>query len=222
MHVIVNAAMSVDGKLSTRRREQIAISGETDFDRVDAIRADSDAVMVGVGTVLADDPSLTVDDSERIDARTGRGDPPQPARVIADSRLRTPANATVYDDTAETIFLVSEAATDKAVTEAQTRGETVIIAGGDRVDLSAAFERLEAHGIEQVLVEGGGELVFSLFEAGLVDELSVFVGSMVIGGRDAPTLADGSGFTDQFPQLQLRDVERIDDGVCLRYRVSGR
>ncbi|MCU4718309.1 2,5-diamino-6-(ribosylamino)-4(3H)-pyrimidinone 5'-phosphate reductase [Halapricum hydrolyticum] len=219
MQVIVNAATSVDGKLSTRRREQVAISGPADFDRVDALRADSDAVMVGVGTVLADDPSLTVDDPERIDARTGRGDPPQPARVIVDSRLRTPTDATVYDDAAETVFLVSEAATDEAVADARTRDAVVISAGDDRVDLSAALDRLETHGIEQLMVEGGGELVFSLFDAGLVDELSVFVGSMVIGGRDAPTLADGDGFVETFPDLRLGDVERIDDGVLLRYTV---
>ena len=72
MHVLVNAATSADGKLSTREREQVAISGPEDFDRVDALRADSDAVMVGVGTVLADDPSLTLDDSERQRAREER------------------------------------------------------------------------------------------------------------------------------------------------------
>ena len=222
MHVSINAATSVDGKLSTRSREQIAISGSEDFDRVDALRADSDAVMVGVGTALADDPSLTVDDPDRIAGRVDRGDPPQPARVIADSRLRTPGDATVYDDAAETIMLTSEAAADEAIADARSRDAAVVVAGDDRVDLSAALARLETHGIEQLMVEGGGELVFSLFEAGLVDELSVFVGSMVIGGREAPTLADGDGFTDRFPQLQLREIERIDDGALLRYHVSER
>ncbi|QSG12764.1 Pyrimidine reductase, riboflavin biosynthesis [Halapricum desulfuricans] len=220
MQVIVNAATSADGKLSTRRREQIAISGAEDFDRVDALRTDSDAVMVGVGTVLADDPSLTVDDPDRIEARTDRGDPPQPARVVADSRLRTPADATVYDDSAETILLTSEAAGDDAVADARARNATVIVAGDDRVDLPAAVGRLPDHGIERVMVEGGGELVFSLFEAGLVDELSVFVGSLVIGGRDAPTLADGDGFVESFVDLRLDEIERIDDGVLLQYAVS--
>ncbi|QSG08107.1 2,5-diamino-6-(ribosylamino)-4(3H)-pyrimidinone 5'-phosphate reductase [Halapricum desulfuricans] len=220
MQVIVNAATSADGKLSTRRREQIAISGAEDFDRVDALRTDSDAVMVGVGTVLADDPSLTVDDPDRIEARTDRGDPPQPARVVADSRLRTPADATVYDDSAETILLTSEAAGDDAVADARARDATVIVAGDDRVDLPAAVGRLPDHGIERVMVEGGGELVFSLFEAGLVDELSVFVGSLVIGGRDAPTLADGDGFVESFVDLRLDEIERIDDGVLLQYAVS--
>jgi 2,5-diamino-6-(ribosylamino)-4(3H)-pyrimidinone 5'-phosphate reductase len=69
------------------------------------------------------------------------------------------------------------------------------------------------------MVEGGGELIFSLFEAGLVDELSTFVGPTIIGGRDAPTLADGEGFVDDFPELALRDVERIDDGALLRWDV---
>jgi 2,5-diamino-6-(ribosylamino)-4(3H)-pyrimidinone 5'-phosphate reductase len=79
---------------------------------------------------------------------------------------------------------------------------------------------LEDRGIGSVLAEGGGELLFSLFEAGLVDELSVYVGSFVIGGRDAPTLADGAGFVETFPQLSLQAVDRVDDGVLLRYDVT--
>lgn len=219
MQVLVNAAVSVDGKLSTRRREQVAISGPDDFDRVDSLRADSDAVMVGVGTVLADDPSLTVDDPARIDARTERGATPQPARVVADSRLRTPADATVLDDAAETYLLASDAAPAESVGEMASAGVTVLTTGSDRVDLTAALDRLENHGIERLMVEGGGELIFSLFSAGLVDELSVFVGSIVIGGREAPTLADGEGFLEEFPGLLLDAVDRIDDGVLLQYDV---
>jgi 2,5-diamino-6-(ribosylamino)-4(3H)-pyrimidinone 5'-phosphate reductase len=94
----------------------------------------------------------------------------------------------------------------------------VIETGEERVDLPAAFDRLDADGVDRLLAEGGGELVFSLFEADLVDELSVFVGSLVIGGREAPTLADGEGFVADFPALDLVDVERVDDGVVLRYR----
>jgi 2,5-diamino-6-(ribosylamino)-4(3H)-pyrimidinone 5'-phosphate reductase len=69
------------------------------------------------------------------------------------------------------------------------------------------------------MIEGGGELIFSLFEAGLVDRLSVFVGPTVIGGRDAPTLADGEGFVDSFPELRLDGVERLDEGVLLEWTV---
>jgi len=219
MRVVVNAAISADGKLSSRRREQIAISGEADFDRVDQLRADSDAVMVGVGTVLADDPSLTVDSEARREARRERGDPPNPTRVVADSQIRTPPDAAVLDDAAATLLLTSEAAPTDFVAQMEEAGATVVTAGENRVDLTAAFETLEAEGIDQLMVEGGGEIIASLFADGLVDELSVFVGSMIVGGREAPTLADGEGFTEDFPALKLTDIERLDDGVLLRYDV---
>jgi 2,5-diamino-6-(ribosylamino)-4(3H)-pyrimidinone 5'-phosphate reductase len=142
--------------------------------------------------------------------------------VVADSRIRTPADATVLDDNAETYLLVSEAAPGDFVEQMESAGATVVVAGEQRVDLPAAFEQLAAEGIDQLMVEGGGELIFSLFEAGLVDELSVFVGSTIIGGRDAPTLADGEGFLEEFPALTLTAVEQLDDGVVLKYDVDSR
>lgn len=220
MRVVVNVAMSVDGKLATRRREQLRISGTDDFDRVDGLRAQVDAVLVGVGTVLADDPSLTVDDPDRIDARVATGRSRQPARVVADSRAQTPTDARLLDDDARSFVLTSAAATADAVARLEATGADVVRTGSDRVDLATGLDALEDHGIDSVLAEGGGELLFSLFEAGLVDELSVYVGSLVIGGRDAPTLADGEGFVDGFPRLDLRAAERLDDGVILRYDVE--
>lgn len=220
MHVVVNAAMSVDGKLSSREREQIAISGSRDFDRVDALRAESDAVMVGVGTVLADDPSLTVDSERRRAERTEAGESPNPARVVADSQLRTPMDARILSDEAETFVLTSADPPHEVARQLETAGATLVRAGNRRVDLPAALDTLESHGIDQLMVEGGGELIYSLFAADLVDRLSVFVGSLVIGGRDAPTLADGHGFVEAFPELELEVVERIDDGVLLEYTVA--
>jgi len=220
MHVVVNAAMSADGKLSTREREQVAISGPDDFDRVDALRAESDAVMVGVGTVLADDPSLTVDDEARRERRLDAGKPENPARIVADSRTRTPTDARVLDDRATTYLLTSEAAPQDFVSAVTEAGGEVVSAGDQQVDLAAALSQLESRGIDRLMAEGGGELIFSLFEAGLVDELSVFVGPSVIGGRNAPTLADGDGFVDEFPDLSLRDVDGIDDGVLVRWTVD--
>ena len=219
MHVHVNAAESVDGKLSTREREQVAISGPADFDRMDELRAGVDGVLVGVGTVLADDPGLTVKNDERRERRERDGAPPNPARVVADSRARTPPDAELLDDAAATYVLVSEDAAEADVAALSAAGATVITTGSGRVDLTAAFDRLKEYGVERLLVEGGGELIFSLFEADLVDRLTVYVGSVVIGGRDAPTLADGEGFTDpdSFPELSLTDVERVDDGVVLAY-----
>lgn len=220
MHVVVNCAMSADGKLSTREREQIEISGPADFDRVDRLRAESDAVMVGVGTVLADDPSLTVDDAERQADRRSLGAPANPARVVADSRSRTPRDARVLDDAAHTYLLVSQVAPLDFVEEMEDAGATVIATGERRVDLVTALAKLEGDGVDQLLVEGGGEVIFSLFEEGLVDELSTYVGPTIIGGRDAPTPADGAGFLDEFPALSLASADRLDDGVLLHWTVE--
>ena len=219
MHVLVNAAMSADGKLSSHRREQVAISGEEDFTRVDRLRAESDAILVGIGTVLADDPSLVRHDRQRRRSVHG-ADADPPARVVVDSRCRTPPDAAILDDDPTTYVLTTEAAPDAQQAAIETAGGTVILAGTERVDLTDALAALEAHGVSRLMVEGGGEIIFSLVEAGLVDSLSVYIGSLVIGGRNAPTLADGDGFVSEFPRFELTDVSRLDDGVLLEWRTK--
>ncbi|MFC5365901.1 2,5-diamino-6-(ribosylamino)-4(3H)-pyrimidinone 5'-phosphate reductase [Salinirubrum litoreum] len=221
MDVVVNAAVSADGKLSSRRREQIAISGSADFDRVDRIRAAADAVLVGIGTVLADDPHLTLDEEDRRVQRLRAGRSGNPARVVVDSRARTPPDARILDDEATTYVLVAETAAEDRLAALREAGAAVIVAGEERVDLSAALAELASTGdVDRLMVEGGGEIIFSLFADDLVDELTLYVGSLVIGGRDAPTLADGEGFVDDFPRLALTGVERLGDGVVLSYEVE--
>ena len=220
MHVVVNAAMSVDGKLAARTREQLAISGPEDFDRVDRIRAAADGVMVGVGTVLADDPHLTLDVTDRRVQRQRHGRPGNPARVVADSMARTPPDARLLDDEAATYIVVAEDAPEERRTALAEAGAKLIIGGDERVDIATAIDRLADEEVDRLMIEGGGELIYSAFAAERVDELSVFVGSKIIGGRDAPTLADGEGFVDEFPVLTLDDIERSDDGVVLHYTVT--
>jgi len=228
MHVVVNAAQSVDGKLATRRREQLRISGPEDFDRVDRVRAAADAVLVGVGTVLADDPHLTLDVEDRRVERLRNGRPGNPARVVVDSTGRTPTDARILDDAATTYLLVSASTPPDRREALEAAGaEVVVVEGGrggesdeDHVDLAAGIHALAERGVDRLMVEGGGEVIYSCFAAGLVDELHVYVGSLVIGGRDAPTLADGEGFTEAFPRLDLVDTERLDDGIVLSYDVG--
>ena len=206
--------MSADGKLSDRTRSQVRLSSDEDFERVDRLRAESDAVMVGVGTVLADDPSLTVKDEKR------RAENGNLTRVVADSRARTPPDAEVLDDTAPTVVGVGRDAPSERVDALRENAE-VAETDTERVDLRALFDALEERGVERLMVEGGGEMIFSLLREGLVDEVSVYVAPVFVGGRDAPTLVDGDGFVDDYSEATLEEVERVGEGVVLQYVIEG-
>ena len=221
-HIIINVAMSADGKLSTRERRQVKISGVQDFNRVDRLKAESDAVMVGIGTVLADDPSLTVKSDECRDIRRKRGWGECPIRVVVDSNARIPAGASVlHKGEGKRIIAVSKAADERKVTEIR-KYATVIITGEDTVDLAALMDELGSLGIRRVMVEGGGTLIGGLVKAGLVDEIYTFIGNIIIGGRDAPTLADGEGFLreSEFCRLTLLEAHMIEDGILLHWAVN--
>ena len=221
-YVFVNLAMSADGKISTRERRQVKISGSEDFERVDLIKADADGIMVGIGTVLADNPSLTVKSARRKGERTAAGREENPARIVVDSMARTPVDADILvKGSGKRIVAVSAAAPAGRVDALKERAE-VVVAGEQTVDLAALMEALAGIGIRRLMVEGGGTLIWGLFQAGLVDELRTYVGSVVIGGSEAPTPADGDGFLTEgeFPRLILAGVERIDDGVLLTWQVK--
>jgi 2,5-diamino-6-(ribosylamino)-4(3H)-pyrimidinone 5'-phosphate reductase len=218
VHVHVNVAISADGKLSTYERRQVRISGDDDFSRVDRLRGSYDGLLVGVGTVHADDPSLTRHDESHRRAVHG-SDVPAPARVVVDTHLSTPVTAEILDGKPPTYLLHGGEVSDDRHNEIVAAGGTPIRVSGEseRVDLRRACIELEDRGIESLLIEGGGEIIFSLFEAKLVDRLTVFVGGTVIGGRDAPTLADGAGFAESFPSLELEAVEQLDGGAVLTW-----
>lgn len=218
MRVSVNVAMSIDGKIASSLREQLVISGPSDFDRVDSLRAQCDAVMVGVQTILADDPKLLIHDEVLSSDRADRGMPAHPARILVDSVGRTPNNAQVMGKDARTIILLSGAAEEERIQELKGMGATTIVSGEKRVDMESAMTLLKGEGIENILVEGGGELIFTLMEKDLVDELTVYIAPMIIGGRGAPTLADGEGFIDKFPRFSLMKVQEKDDGIVLYFK----
>jgi len=220
--VIVNVAMSADGKLSTRERRQVKISGSEDFARVDRLKAGCDAVMVGIGTVLADDPSLTVKGPDHKSRRVSEGKPEHPVRVIIDSSARIPPDASVLNKgEGQRVVAVSSRADPDRVAALREKA-TVIVAGDDEVDLARVLDELGAMGVRRLMVEGGGTLIAGFVRAGLVDEFYTYIGSIVIGGKDAPTLADGPGWIKEaeFARLVLADVTRMDDGVLLHWTVK--
>src|SRR3990170_474393 len=152
--------MSADGKIALPTRKQTRISDEEDLRRVHQLRATCDAVLVGVGTILADDPKLTVK--------------PEDARL-----------------------------------------------GTDAVDVAALLDYLGENGVKRLLVEGGGETIWSFLHARLADEVKVFVGSMVIGGRTSPTPAGGAGAQslEEAVPLKLESAKPLGSGVLLEYAV---
>jgi len=221
-YVVVNVAMSADGKLSTRERRHVRISGAQDFARVDRLKASCDAVMVGIGTVLADDPSLTVKADECRQRRRSRGVDEHPVRVVIDSRARIPLTASIlHKGEGKRVVAVSKRA-DKVQVAALRETATVIVAGETEVDLVQMMDELGAMGIQRVMVEGGGTIIAGLIDAGLVDEIYTFIGNIIIGGKDAPTLADGPGFIDEtdFCRLTLLEARKMEDGVLLHWTVN--
>jgi 2,5-diamino-6-(ribosylamino)-4(3H)-pyrimidinone 5'-phosphate reductase len=221
-YVVVNVAMSADGKISTRERRQVKISGRQDFVRVDRLKAGSDAVMVGIGTVLADDPSLTVKSEECRTRRMNRGVDEHPVRIVVDSTARIPLEASILHKGAGKRIVAVSCRADPRKIAALQKEVTVIISGENEVDLITLMDKLGEMGIQRVMVEGGGTLIAGLISAGLVNEIYTFIGNMIIGGKDSPTFVDGDGFIleSAFCRLTLLETHRIEGGVLLHWKVE--
>lgn len=218
--VIINAAMSADGKIATLERKQTRISGQLDFDRVDELKADSDAVMVGIGTILSDNPSLTVKSLERREKRRSLGLFENPARIVVDSMARTPIDADIFKKgEGKRIIAVSESAPSVKVKELANLAD-IIIAGNKKVDLEKLLIELKHKGINRLMVEGGATLNWGLISKDLVDEIYTYIGNIVIGGRNAPTLVDGEGGIGDFCRLILISCEKNEDGVLIKWKVN--
>ena len=217
-YVILNAAMTLDGKIATATGSS-NISGKKDLERVHEIRKECDGIMVGIGTVLADDPRLTV---HKIDAKPEDN----PVRVVVDSKCRTPIDARITNDDAKTIIAVANEQKDdlKQSEKYETfknRGVKFFFSGDERVDLVALMSFLHEEGIEKLMLEGGSTLNFSMIKAGLIDEISICVAPMIVGGANAKTFFDGDGFDtmDEAIRLELVDSFSLDKDLILKYKV---
>ncbi len=195
--VVAKFAMSLDGKIATRTGDSRWISNEASRREAHRLRAEADAVMVGIGTALADDPKLTVRD---VPNESGR----QPLRVVVDSSGRLPATSAMLGEPGRTLVAV---ANDDAARAAGKTGADVFEAGGGRVDLARLMAELGARGVMSVLVEGGATLHGTLFEQRLVDKVVVFIAPVIIGGDGAPGPVAGEGAEVVAGALRLDAVE---------------
>lgn len=217
-YVILNAAMTLDGKIATQTGSS-NISGPEDLERVHEIRKDCDGIMVGIGTVLADDPRLTV---HKIDAKPEDN----PVRIVVDSKGRTPIDARITNSDAKTIIAMANEYKDdfKASDKYETfkkRGVKFFFSGARRVDLKALMSYLHEEGIETLMLEGGSTLNFSMIKSGLIDKISICVAPMVVGGANAKTFFDGDGFDtmDEAVRLELTDSFALGKDLILTYNV---
>ena len=204
--------MTLDGKIATRTGNS-EISGPEDLKRVHQIRKENEAIMVGINTVLVDDPRLTV---HKISSTKSDN----PLRVIVDSQARTPRDARILNNDAPTIIAVSKKAPPEKVENLKKAAE-VIICGEDKVDLVDLMKKLKIKGINSLMLEGGATLNFSMLKNGLVDEVRVCIAPMIVGGSEAITLVDGEGVDSMKDavKLKLKKIYPLDKDFIMEYLV---
>lgn len=220
----VNVAVTADGKMDTVERRGAAISSTRDKVRVDRLRAESDAVMVGGRTLLDEDPKLTVKSEDLRAERVARGLTPNPIKV----GIVTNADDLLDGDfvnfgSARVVIFTSEQTSKAQVEFLRSRNVEVYVHHTPRIDLVKALHTLSELGVKRLMVEGGGTLNFELLRLGLVDELTMYVAPMIFGGESAPTAAAGPGVarSEAIP-LKLVKSEVFDDegGVLLHYSIN--
>jgi 2,5-diamino-6-(ribosylamino)-4(3H)-pyrimidinone 5'-phosphate reductase len=206
--------MSIDGKIATSTGES-HISSIVDLKRVHKLRASVDAIMVGISTVLIDDPML--------DVRFVPNHANFPTRVILDSNASMPLHSRILKSASKinTIVAVSERAPKNRIRNIEQMCAQVLIAGKKIVNILAVVNHLNKIGCKRLLVEGGGETNWSILNLGLADEMIITISSMVIGGRNAKTLVEGAGHSkiSDATRMKLYNVQtQSRNEVVLYYR----
>lgn len=200
-YVALKTAMSLDGKITTAGGESRWISNELSRNMTHELRDEYDGIMVGINTVLADNPSLTT----RLAGRQGKN----PVRIVVDSQGRIPLDSKLLTDgAAPVIVAVSGTASRDRIKALEQAGAKVLVCGqGERTDLKEMLRQLGELQITSILTEGGGTLNFSLLEAGLADRLYAFIAPKLLGGRTAITPVEGEGFVHLQDAAELTDIE---------------
>jgi 2,5-diamino-6-(ribosylamino)-4(3H)-pyrimidinone 5'-phosphate reductase len=207
--VWVNCAASADGRLAFAGGRRARLSSPEDLRRVQQLRANADAILVGVGTVVKDDPSLRVH-WDLLGVPEGKS----PTRIVVDSSGRTPEGARVLDGTVPTLVATSERSQRTFPPHVRT-----VVAGRAKVDLPLLFVRLHDLGIRRLMVEGGAEILSSVVRDGLFDRLTVYYAPVVVGGATAPPVVGGPDpdRPEATVRLRLVALDRLGDGYVVTY-----
>ena len=208
----IKSAMTLDGKIATYRGQSRWITNEKSRANVHELRHQYAAIMVGVNTVIADDPSLT----DRSDFKYKR----HPLRVVVDSAGRTPLYAAVLDtEIAPTLLAVTEKASPKFIAAVEERGVEIMVCPekDNKVDIRFLVNQLGKMNIDSILLEGGSTLNFSALEAGLVQKVYAFISPKLIGGKEAITPIGGKGYErmEQAITLNISEIHRFDEDIMI-------
>src|SRR6185503_3775819 len=188
--------MSIDGKISTRRNDS-SFSSRKDWIRVHKLRSSVDGIVVGISTVLEDNPMLNV-------RYYSKGK--DPVRIIIDSKARIPLNSRIIKSSKkiQTIVGTTRNAPIRKINALKKVGVQVLFSGKRKVNIKSLFQQLENLGLKRILVEGGGEINWSVLKIGLANELIVTISPVVVGGRNAKTLVEGEGISNITNGIKLK------------------
>lgn len=217
-HVIVNMAISVDGRINSRRREHFALGGEHDRRLMDELRTRADAVLIGAGTVRHDGHPMRIRYADLRARRVAAKKPPHPVNIVLSRDLDLPLSPFFKDDDVGRIVFTTRRAPAARVRRFERVAEVVVLPGA-HPSPARVVEALRQRGLRRLILEGGGEVHFAFAKAGLVDEWYVTVTPRLIGGKNAPSFLDGDGFLkSNHVALRLVSQRRVGDEIYLRYR----
>lgn len=221
-YVLLSCATSIDGYIDDASDQRLLLSNAEDLDRVDAVRAGCDAILVGANTIRLDNPRLMVRSQQRRDERVARGLSASPTKVTVTARGDLdPAARFFTAGDAEKIVYCATAAVDKA--RDRLGDLATIVDGGEPVDAGRTLADLAARGVRRLMIEGGGSIHTQFLAAGLADELQLVIAPFFVGDRRAPRfVGDGRFPWHQDRRATVAEVRQVDDVVLVRYALSDR
>ncbi|MCL1871668.1 MAG: dihydrofolate reductase family protein [Promicromonosporaceae bacterium] len=221
-YILMSCSVSMDGYLDDATDDRLVLSNEADLDRVDALRASCDAILVGASTVRRDNPRLNVRSEARVVLRTASGQSPTPVKVTVTGHggLDPTARFFTTGDCEKLVYCASAACVD---TRRRLGSVATVLDGGAEVDMGRIAEDLYDRGVRRLLVEGGGTVNTQFLTAGLADELQLVVAPLFVGdSRARRFVGDGAFPWDPRRRASLAETRAIGDVVLLRYALSPR